>query len=220
MRTITTLQSSLTCKYSFPNILPSLPVPGTVAFTQLCKGLKQFGLSGDKFTVETPTTKLADVRVTASLLRDAISVRIFYEWFEIFVPALIQGQGESILSIAIAVLSALKSLDEEVASGQLVVQSIAHHRIEPGDPDNYLQDWLIASPPFQADAFAVIVQNRGEANRRGRIVVARSAIYAQALFVDYVAEYPPVDLSPQLLSEIQGDYRDRLSGLGLNVSAD
>lgn len=199
-------------------MLPSLPGPGTSAFVRLCKELKRFGLVAEKVTVETPTTKLSDVRATASLLQDTVSLRLYYEWFELFVPVLIQGQGESLLEVAGIVMSALATMDEGVTNGHLFVQSFAHLRLESGDPDIYLQEYLTGSAPFQAEAFAFTVQAPGESIREGRIVVALSALFDASLFVDYWAEYPNPRFTAELLKKIRADYATRLSLLGLEAT--
>jgi hypothetical protein len=105
------MQSGLTCRFTFGNILPGLPAPGTPAFVQLCRELKRFGFNAEKFSLETPSTKLSDVRVTIALLQDGVTLRVQYEWLELVVPAFVQGQEDSLLDIVSTTLGALALLD-------------------------------------------------------------------------------------------------------------
>ena len=91
MRQYTPVQSSITCRFVYRNVVAGLPVPTTAAFVQLCKGLKIFGFSGEKYTLETPSGRLSDTRILLSLVQDSISVRIHYEWFEIVIPVFVEG---------------------------------------------------------------------------------------------------------------------------------
>lgn len=116
------MQSALTCRFTFHNILPGLPVPGTPAFAQLCRDLKRFGFSAEKFSLETPSAKLSDVRVTVALLQEAVTLRVQYEWLELVVPALVQGHEDSLPDIINTTLQALALLDPGVGKGDLVVQ--------------------------------------------------------------------------------------------------
>jgi hypothetical protein len=206
----------VTCRYAFSNILPSLPGPGTPAFAQLCRELKRFGIAAERITFETPTSRLSDVRATISLLQDTVTLRLQYEWFELAVPALVQGQEDALIEIANIVLSALALMDENVSKGHLTVQSLAHLRLESGDPEPYIAEHLTGGDgSYRPDAFAFNLHSRENENRKGRIVIARSAIFDGSVFVDYVAEYPVPQFTPELAHVVRTDYNARLSLLGL-----
>ena len=214
MRQYSTVQSSLTCRYTLGNILPSLPGPGTPAFTRLTKELKRFGATAEKITLETPTTRLSDVRLTILLLQDTVTIRLQYQGFEIFVPSLMQGNGDVLLEIAKVLVSALQSMDEDAGKGQLTLHSLAHLRLESGDPEEFLGEHLTRRDvPYRADAFAYYIPSR---QGDSRIVVARSALFEGSLFVDYIGEYPEPRFTPEMIHQAQADYADRLSALGLS----
>jgi hypothetical protein len=211
------MQSALTCRFTFGNILPGLPVPGTPAFVQLCRELKRFGFSAEKFSLETPSTKLSDVRVTVALLQDAVTLRVQYEWLEFVVPALVQGQEDSLPDIINTTLQALAILDPDVGKGNLVVQSVAHLRLDSLDPDVYMSEHLTGGDAsYQPDAFAFNLISTGDVIRKqGRIVIAVSAIFAGSVFVDYVAEYANPQFTADAVNEMRIDYYERLALLGL-----
>jgi hypothetical protein len=211
------MRSALTCRFTFGNILPGLPVPGTPAFVQLCRELKRFGVSAEKFSLETPSTKLSDVRVTVALLQDAVILRIQYEWLELVVPNLVQGQAESLLDIINTTLRALALLDPDVGMGNLAVQSAAHLRLDSLDPHVYISEHLTGGDPsYQPDAFAFNLISTGSVIwKKGRIVVAVSAIFPGSVFVDYVAEYANPQFTADTLNETRIDYKERLALLGL-----
>ena len=219
MRAFSVLQSTLTCRFAFPDILPALPAPGTPSFVQLCRGLKKFGLTADKVSIETPTTKLSDVRATFSLLNDAVVLRVQYGWFELFVPRVIKGQEDSLVEIAAATLSTIAALDEHAVEGQLVVHSLAHLALESRDPDSYIAEhFASAKGIYEPDAFAFnVTRQPGEMRLSGRIVVARSVIEG-AVFVDYTAEYQQPRFTSELVQQLRGDYNDSLLQLGLSES--
>lgn len=211
------MQSTLTCRFAFDNILPGLPVPGTPAFAQLCRELKRFAFSAEKFTLETPSAKLSDVQVTISLLQDAVTLRVHYEWLELVVPSFTEGHEGTLIDIIHTTLSALTLLDPDIAKGRLIVQSLAHLRLDSQDPDDFVREHLTGGDTsFQADAFAFNLTSDGDAARkRGRIVVARSAIFPGSVFVDYTAEYADPQFTTETVENIRKDYGEGLALLGL-----
>jgi len=193
-----------------------LPLPGTPAFVQLCRELKRFGFSAEKFSLD-PSTKLSDVRVTIALLQDAVTLRVQYEWLELVVPTLVQGQEGPLPDIINTTLQGLALLDPDVGKGNLVVQSVAHLQLDSLDPDVYISEHLTGGDAsYQPDAFAFNLISSGDAIRRqGRIVIAVSAIFPGSVFVDYVAEYANPQFTADTVSELRTDYYERLALLGL-----
>ncbi|MBZ5624522.1 MAG: hypothetical protein LAQ69_38355 [Acidobacteriia bacterium] len=221
MRQYTPVQSSLTCRFAYRNVLPGLPVPGTPAFSQLCKELKKFGFSGEKYILETPSGKLSEARINIPLLQDSLSLRLHYEWFEVVIPVLIEGAEKSAIDIANTALAALALLDDDARNGDLVVHSLAHLKLASEDPDSYLSEHLIGGSEFcQPDAFALTLNIGGDkAHRKGRVVIARSLGFAGALFVDYEGEYPGAEFRPALVEEVRSEYKWRLQDLGLEAAS-
>jgi hypothetical protein len=211
------MQSALTCRLTFGNILPGLPVPGTPAFVELCRELKRFGFSADKFSLETPSTKLSDVRVTIGLLQDSVTLRVQYEWLELVVPTLVQGQVDSLPDIINTTLGALALLDPDAGKCNLVVQSVAHLRLDSLDPGVYISEHLAGGDAsYKPDAFAFNLVSCGDVIRQqGRIVIAVSAIFPGSVFVDYVAEYANPQFTADTVNAMRIDYFERLALLGL-----
>jgi len=198
-------------------MLPALPVPGTPAFAQLCRELKRFGFSAEKFSIETPSAKLSDIRVTVALLQDAISLRIYYEWFELVVPTLIEGQDRPLPEIISTTLQALTLLDPDAGKGSLIVQSAAHLRLDSQDPEAYIREHLTGGDSsYVPDAFAFNLIAGGDVPRKdGRIVIAVSALFDGSVFVDYAAEYTNPQFTLNTVTALRSDYFGRLAQLGL-----
>jgi hypothetical protein len=198
-------------------MLPGLPVPGTPAFGQLCRELKRFGFTAERFSLETPSAKLSDVRITVALLQDAVTLRLHYEWFELVVPTLIEGQEGSLPEVINTTLQALALLDPEVRKGNLIVQSAAHLRLDSQDPDAYISEHLTGGDAsYVPDAFAFNLTVDGDVTRKhGRIVIAVSALFEGSVFVDYAAEYTNPQFTADTVAEMRTDYNNRLAQLGL-----
>jgi hypothetical protein len=211
------MQSALTLRITFGNILPALPVPGTPAFVRLCRDLKRFGLNAEKFSLETPSTRLSDVRLTLTLLQDAVTLRVQYEWLELAVTALAQSHEDSVPDILNTTLQALALLDPALGTANLAVQSVAHLRLDSLDPDAYIREHLVGGDAsYLPDAFAFNLVSSGDVIRKlGRIVLAVSAIFPGSVFVDYIAEYANPQFTAATVKEMRIDYYQRLASLGL-----
>jgi hypothetical protein len=222
MHAFTAIQSSLTCRIAFGDIISALPVPGTNAFVELFKRLKQFGLTAEKFSLETPTTRLSDVRVNLLLLQDTITLRVQYEAMELVVPTWVQGVEMQLMGVVNETLESFVELNPNVPGGFVSVQSVAHLRLAAGDPDRYMSERL--SPfgaGFVSDAFALnMLPLPGGNLKKGRAVIARSIPFEGSLFVDYVAEYLPPEgrFSEDFVEGVRKDYDRRLAFLGLTPS--
>jgi hypothetical protein len=217
VRLVSAVQSTLTCRFVFPDILPSLPGPGTAAFRSACKALGKFGLTAEKLSIDANATGLSDRHVTISLLGDAVVLRVHHEWLELFIPALLKGQESALVEIATEALAALARLDEHVADSRLVIHSLAHLKLVSMDPNDYVGEHLIGhSASFAPDAFAFnLIPQEGDGRDFGRLVIARSAPFPGAVFVDYLARYPRPQLSLEFVQQLQRDYNCSLSVLGL-----
>jgi len=147
-----------------------------------------------------------------------MSLRVQHEWFEIAVAALAEGQEAALADLGKAVLATVAPADDDAQSGNLTVRSLAHLRLESEDPESYVSEHLTGGDQsFQPDAFAFNLRGAGSEHwNSARIVVARSAVYAGAVFVDYAAEYPNPQFTPALVERAESDYRRRLSLLGLS----
>ncbi len=155
--------------------------------------------------------------MTIMLLGDSVTLRVHYEWLELMVPAFVEGQQDSLIGIINTTLAALALLEPEVGKGNLSVRSVAHLRLDSQDPGAYVGEYLTGGDAtYQPDAFAFNLTSPGDApQRRGRVVVARSAIFAGAVFVDYIAEYPNPQFTKEIVDAAREDYIERLALLGL-----
>lgn len=108
-------------------------------------------------------------------------------------------------------------MGDDLSEGHLTVQSIAHLRLDAGDPDRYITEHLTGGDDlYQADAFAFNIRSPNTEGQRCRIVVARSMLFEGAVFVDYLSEYSEPQFTPEFLGRIKTEYNHRLALLGLS----
>jgi len=133
------------------------------------------------------------------------------------VPTLVQGQVDSLPDIINTTLGALALLDPDAGKCNLVVQSVAHLRLDSLDPGVYISEHLAGGDAsYKPDAFAFNLVSCGDVIRQqGRIVIAVSAIFPGSVFVDYVAEYANPQFTADTVNAMRIDYFERLALLGL-----
>src|SRR5258705_12633134 len=114
MRAYTVEQTSLSLKWTFHRMLPSLPGPGTPGFADLCKGLHPYGLLPAAVTVDSPTTRLGDLYIGIVLLDNGrLTLRLSCSGLELFLKELFIGDEEILVQIVDLVFVALSSIDSE-----------------------------------------------------------------------------------------------------------
>src|SRR6266705_3372186 len=123
MREYTVEQSSLTFKWIFHRMLPSLPGPGSPAFAELCKGLHHYGINPGTVIVDSPSSRLADLNVSIGLLENRVNVRISSAVLEVFVRELLVGDEEKLVPIADLLFVALKAVDGDAIQGQATLKT-------------------------------------------------------------------------------------------------
>src|SRR5215208_5456605 len=108
MQEYTVAHTSLNCRWTFSRILPSLPVPGTSTFPVLCRELLPYGISASGIGLEAPTTFLSDVKLGISLLGGRVTLVLNYEWFELDVTDLYEGDETALVKIMEVLFTALQ----------------------------------------------------------------------------------------------------------------
>jgi len=219
MREYIVEKSSLTYRGTFRNMLTSLPVPGTSAFATLCRGLQPYDLTPTGIVVEAPSSRLADVTVGILLLKRIVELRLSYGEFTLNVQELYEEDIASLVNIMEIMFNALRETDVDADQGQVKVSSSAHLRLMQGEAREFIEDHLHggnSGASLVPDAFAYNLKLDGRPDvKESRIVVAKSLIFPNALFVDFSIEYvAPVGL-PQIPRRIRNDYQQALELLGL-----
>ncbi|MBI3651209.1 MAG: hypothetical protein HY231_09215 [Acidobacteria bacterium] len=201
----TTEQSSITYRWTYATMLPSLPVPSTPAFAKLCRELKAYGMSPAGVSLEAPTAWLSDANFRILLLEERANLRFSFAWFELFVSNVSQGDESAITSILEAVFSAIRELDKDSNLGNAQISWNAHLSLSAIESGKFLTTHLehgSNEPKLIPDAFAykLKLENTLE-NREPRVVVANSAVFENAIFVSfsivYVSPNEPIQLSEQ-----------------------
>lgn len=196
MRLYKVERSSLSYRFTFNRVLVMLPGPGSPAFSVLSRSLVPHGFSATGVTIETPSQRLSDVSVSISLLNDRVLLKLCYGWIELFTGDLLTEDIESLVAILVAVFAGLQEMDSDTGRGRTRVISTAHLRLSPSDANSFFGDHLgqKTQPALIPDAFAYKIKT-GEAVTGveeildSRIVIARSALYSNALFVEFSIEY-------------------------------
>jgi len=219
MREYTVEQSSLIYRWTFNNLLSSLPGPGTTVFGALCRELRPYGISPSGITLDAPTTRLDDVILAISLFDERVKLRLSYGWFELSVDDLYEGDEVALVKIVEALFKVLKEIDANADQGRTYINIYAHLSLSPLEADLFLHDHLHGGKAIAdliPDAFAYKLKTNNTAEAQDlRIVVAKSLRFPNALFVSFSSEYPIPGPPSQVAEQISKDYQQSLALLGL-----
>ncbi len=223
MREYTVEQTSLTYRWTFDKMLPSLPGPGDPEFAILCRGLRDYGISPSGISFSEETGRLADVTFDISLLDDRVTLRLSYGWVELFVSNLYEGDETALVKIAEAVFKALLEVDKSANQGRARIGYLAHLSFSPLDTEAFLREHLRGGetvPDLIADAFAYKLKWSGTADvQEPRVVVAKSLLFPSALYVEFSVEYGTPDKPAQTAERVRQDSQRVLTLLGLTPRA-
>lgn len=191
MREFEIQKVSLTVKWIYDRIIPSLPGAGTEAFGVLCRKLAPFGLSASHIIFDAPSTKLGDVTFTIILLDGRLGIRFFVTYFEIIVDELYEDDEENVRDIADIVFEALKKIDTDVDKGKANFRLMYHLRLKPEENMKMLAEYLKANDSRLKPEMAIfqIEDQENSPLQIARLAVAQSALYENAIFIDLNLEY-------------------------------
>jgi hypothetical protein len=203
----------------FASMLPMLPGPGTPAFAKLAKDLHPFGISPSGITVDTPSARLGDVVLTIALLEKRVGLRITAASLEVLINGLFVNDESSLVTIVDAVFDALRTIDPDSVEGIVSHRVTSHMRLVSENvveflakhqPSDTLESGLIV------DAIGYKVRNRENIYASEiRLVLAKSLLHQNALFVDWSATYPELVETVTLMSRINSDFDGTLGLMGL-----
>lgn len=217
----TTEQSSLTFKWTFNRMMPSLPTPGTTAFATLCRALQPYGISPSGISLQAPTNWLSDVSLRISLLEaERAILQITYGGFEIFINYLSHGDDAVTLEMLKIIFEALIEIDNDAISGNAKIVLNAHLRLDSSNPDAFLHKHLIGGETkdgLAPDLFYYrILLGNDPAPARIRIGVTTSVQFENAIFAELTAEYNDMGPLEQIGDRFEKDCRDAFAKLGLS----
>ncbi|MGH9930526.1 MAG: hypothetical protein ACREA9_15045 [Pyrinomonadaceae bacterium] len=223
MREYTVEQSSLNFKWSLKRMIPSLPGPGTPAFATLCKGLQPFGLIPSRVTVEAPTARLSDVALSIALLDNRVTLRITPADFEMFVNQLVEGDENNLVEIANLSFAALFEMDDDARQGKAEIRVSSHLKLAPLENFAILHEHLrlaesIAGFIPEAAVYQVEVSESPE-TKELRVVVAKSIVFEDALFIDITAPYDGEIDIPKIARQVELYFELVTEKLGLTEKA-
>jgi hypothetical protein len=190
MRKYVVEHTTVNCKWTYDRILPSLPGPGTPAFAKLVKALHPFGISAEGVLLDAPSTSLASVTLTISLMKRRVLARITAEAFELIVNGLLEGDDPTLIKIADSIFTALGEVDAESEKGHALVRISSHLKLNPDDLNDIMSEHLITrSPGLIPDTAIYTVKLDGTEAEDLRLLVTKSLGFDSSLFIDLSANY-------------------------------
>ena len=219
MREYTIEQSSLNCRWTYERMLPSLPNPGSAAFASLCKGLHSYGISPSGVFAEAPSSRLSDVNIGISLIDNRVILRFTAGWFELNVNNLFDTDEEGLIGIADQVFIALKLIDGDTTNGSMRVRLSSHLKLPPLEASTFLEEHFRLHETIpglipDAAAYKVNLQQKTKSQEL-RMVIAKSLIITDGIFIDLTAEYRGTAAPVQFAEWINSDFKETTELLGL-----
>lgn len=219
MREYTVEHSSLTFKWTFNRMLPSLPGPGTPAFAELCKGLHPYGMTPSRVVVDAPSTRLGDVSVSIGLLENRLAVRLTASTLELLINELWAGDKEKLIPIADLVFAAATAIDADAIQGKANIKTSLHLKLAPGETEAILSEHTSLDKIPAAFAFDAVIYrvNLGEESKAQdfRVMLAKSLAYESTLFVDITGDYEGPATPTELATYINTDAERVMEMIGL-----
>ena len=203
-------------------MLPSLPLPGTLAFAKLIAALQPFNVTPQDVTFDAPGNRLADLTLTLALVRREILLRITHEGLEVSIGSLLDEHIPLVPSIADAALVTLREIDAEAAYGMVRLSYLAHLGLPPKAASRVLSGHIqgLPSGEFLPEGFSYRIRFEGRPDILSmRIVVARSVFFEEALYVDFQADYEGGRGSEEMARTARQDVFEVLGRLQLEFSA-
>jgi hypothetical protein len=222
MREFTPQLTAVSFKLTLDTLLAQIPGPGTLAFNTLCHELKAHKMSPAGISLEVPTTRLGDVVLRIPVLEERAFLQFTYFGFELAFESVndwtdIEAGGE-IVAIAYKVL---ESLDRKTSEALTTISLRTHLILEPNDMEIYFREHLggLANPKpsLLPEAFSYsFVWPDAPESLSPRIVLARSFVVPDALFLDFTASYRLT--SEESSSTFDRDFTRALEEIGLRRS--
>ncbi len=214
--------SWITYRWTFDTILLGLPVPGTPAFSTLCRELRPYGISPTEISLETPSAFLSDVLYRITLLDRRVILRISYSGFEMLVDPLIQGDEELLVKILDSVFSVLGEIDANVNSGKAEVTLYSHMTLLTTEVDTFLRKHLPETNTESnliPEAFGYSIKPSDTSDMsEARLVILKSERYNNAIFVNFSFTYIASEKPAQTSERVSRDSERALALIGLNQS--
>jgi hypothetical protein len=184
-------EATIIYRWTFNRMLTYIPGPGTAPFTTLCRRLQPHGISPSEISVDAPSSRLSDVMLAFALLGNRVLIRINLAWTEIFAKELAPEDIPALFEIGDALVTTLKEIDEEVDKGRINITYRAHLTLPPSQVTPFLHKYVTANiPDLEPDAFSYKVHLEDAIDvQDSRLVVAKSLLFDNALYIDLVANY-------------------------------
>jgi hypothetical protein len=216
--------SSVTYRWTFSRMLATLPGPGTEGFGLLSRELNPFGIKAAKVVLEQPSNRLGDIGWNISLIDDRVAVRIFYEAFEViidFIDSIHEIEdSEALKKIAETVIKASKKIDADADKGQAKIWWRAHVELQGQDVDQFLAEHLPRSNVDKRlipEAFSYKFKWVDlVAIQEPRIIIARSLLFPQSVYIDFYSEYGEPAEPSRHTSQFNKDALRAIEELGLH----
>lgn len=197
MREFDIQQASLNVKWNYPKLMSALPVTGTEAFAVFCDKLAPFGLDASRILLEAPTTKLGDAVLTIILLEGRLGIKFWISSFEIIIDELYEDDEQNVVDVANVIFDALGKIGGEVGKGAAHIRLLYHLKLSPNENSKILSEHLRGQiQNARLIPEMAIYQLNIEANatlQKGRIAIAKSVAYEDAVFLDVNLDYSRIE---------------------------
>ncbi|MBX9599365.1 MAG: hypothetical protein K2X35_00115 [Bryobacteraceae bacterium] len=209
-------EASATCRLTYDRMLPALPLPGTALFTQFLDLLQPIGLKSAGVGMEGNPQQLDDCFVRFSLGDDQLRVKIGYQVLEVSAKLLTAesfGQADDLLPE----LTRLVSTASKGTTERLQLDYLAHAQVLHSSVRQYLSERLpSADGMLIADALAYCFDRTNSGGGYGRVVIASSILFDNAVFVDCIL-FRGLASVPLDLNDIRAEVQAILHASGLSL---
>lgn len=219
MRKFKIEQASINVQWHYDRLAPGLPLPGTEAFGLLCKRLAPFGLNANFISIDAPSNKLVDAVLTVVLLDGRLVIKFRVTSFEVIIDDFLDNDEQNLIDICVALFEAMKRIDSDTNCGSAKIRMMYHLRLDTGENDRMMRD-LFAGTSENANLvpevgiFKLAIDS-DTVLRESRVAIAKSLVFAEAVFVDLDLSYASTDDALSLQNRVESDVFLILKELGL-----
>lgn len=219
MRKFTIEQASINVQWQYDRIAPALPLPGTEAFGLLCKRLAPFGLNANFISIDAPSNKLVDAVLTVVLLDGRLVIKFRVTSFEVIIDDFLDNDEQNLIDVCVALFEAMNRIDSDTNRGSAKIRVMYHLRLDTGENDRIIRDLFTGTSENSNLLPEVGIFKRAihsdPALRESRVAIAKSLVFAEAIFVDLDLSYASTDDAVSLQSRVESDVFLTLRELGL-----
>ena len=136
-------RSTISLLWSYTNMPPALPMPGTAAFAALIKSLRPYGINASNIVTTRGGGNLGDIAITFGLVNREVTLRFTFSSFEVFATSATEEIVRQTIEIIELVFNALTLLDEETRNGRGKATINWHVKLLNNNATSLIKGYLI-----------------------------------------------------------------------------